>query len=1815
MSSIFSELVADVLLGRCGAATDSEKHLVGSVLGVSPSEVYAAVIGRVNTSCTVRTGTGEDDTWPMGAIELENKVTVIPYLVLNSNGGGSGGDSNRGNRGFNGKLRDWFDRGIPAGEVRVLLTFDEAPIETQRSAMDGGLQASLTAPALLEVAGRKVRESAGKPVVALLEEILHSVASRADLTAGEVTRTVHALRAVADSASERDAGEALVQLPWLLRDPDIEAGTARQRLKEATRHRDLLDRATEVPTDDFEQLVRSRYDAALADKLLKSRRLGRVQWQEFTLSELQEGLRQPEPEKLKHKPNRFDPTRPLIVEGARAEVFKLRDGPHGERCYGAAALAAEGDTTIIVRLERELEDKETLHLFTYAAKGVGYIRSPALRIGAASAGGDAEIRLSLQASALNARWCCCEIVLTAGTTFVKNYLSRIDLALLLEPSLAELPYEAGCVIDASAQRFVAADDAAVELRAPNGGTRAAPAGSVSGQGSGPGETDDLLVDVQGTQVVLPVRYEVPEEDMPRVAAGEHSAEHAILRFAASEGLRLGEIEQPALAFQPGRGTVTIGGREAAIGDIPELGQSRWHVESGILAAPSVTNYRVDATGALEPDDRLQNLAMGEVVAPAFAAFLGAREEFFERLRVEQEGSLYQTVLAADLTAMPEAGRYLESYAALLESVPDGLNWQTEYERVLLVDSVAIEGQTGLFVAPTSPLAVAIHQQLQQAIHQSADGDIANLLPTDADAVSVRYAAPLLRIQETWHESELAAYPWRLYRPRSQESTSYPEPFLPGFIARRINEFLEVHPVYRDHRRTLSLAFVNPGDAEHVRKGLQATIDAAGKRGEAELDRLPQFEVKLYAAGDAADASGSSAVGSALDSFMTNTQESAPSWLEQELMRRLMYTKGRIDEFVTDTAASAEASSFAHIAFIQNYFRPGELEAYQLDARTSTAYAAGIAVDLERAAEIQANDVSFSSGIWLGRQPRDSALARILGRSAEISAAARGNPVTANRGLGVVTRVPKQLIPAIYDRAVWVVHLDRHIGLELFYPQDSEADGTPYILDHTDQENLQASGFDAITATSMVRPYLARIEAIFGRHVDGMNEARATRMLRWLNLLSGRWALRLLREPGTAVKERLGAVVAFRMLAVRERLFGTDRAALSLVISLDELLRVTGKEGLKISEGLAAAAGHKGAASDDLLLLRVPLEFEDRVLVSGRVIEVKYSEGTAPVDKAWTQVDQTQQLLDLMFGTKGPGRPFRGRVLSKLIRSYVSRLAAFGLLDREIETDPRFVRALDCIGAGDYEFTTEFTRDGVRLIGDFISVEPNHEVPLYQAAPHSPAEEPDRLMGRIRLGGAMISALIADSDEANAGTYSPPEYGDGIGFPPPEEGPPEQPDGGGPAPEQPEAPETSPGGAAASEEGADETFTEAGGEHDGAEPQPGEIPSQEVSSTGEEEQATHPELPETSDAMLLLAERFSVPEEDVRRVADELDQIFARYALPVQPFQPSLAEAGPNVVRFRTRMLEAGTIGSIEARARDIHRELGIEDPVYIGQEPPFIVVDVPREERAIITMDDVLPVLDDTVPEPGVLPVVMGINAAGHVVVADLAQMPHLLVAGSTGSGKSVFLSTIGACLGLLSPGRLELVVVDIKGVDLTAFGELPHTRGGAVIEDPEAAVAELEGLMTDEVKSRRSIFKESGARHIVEHYQRTPEDKWPKQIVVIIDEYAQLVTASGQSRAALEKLVQQYAQFARAFGIYLVLATQRPSVDVITGRIKANLPARCVFRLPSFNDSRTVIDIGGAEKLLGAGDMLFYRDGALERLQAIYTQLEDFSRVASRHR
>lgn len=1767
MSSTFSELVASVLLDHCREVASSEKYLIREVLGVSPISLYAAVAERASVDCAVAVGNGK--TYTMYAVELPGRIRVIPYLVVDQEQASD--DPNRGNRGFNGLLRDWFDRDVPEGETRVLVTFDAAPIETQTTAMEEGLQDALLTPErLLEHVEDQV-SVASHAVRPLLQSVIRFAAQHiGPRNAEDIAAVARFARESAALGSVKDVGERLVSLPWCLRDPAIEIPTADRRLRDALRHRGQVDRWASSPEFDFDEEVRSHYKPELAARLIAERHLGRVRWERFTLSEVLAGVATgrdgPKPEK-----NALYPVKPAVAAGAGVQVVRQT----GDADFGSAVLCAGRACELDVHLKRPLLDRETLHVVRYVAAADGFVRGPGAKYTREDAGDSEVVRVRADLEPLNCGWAFFEVVLTEGTTFVKRYLGKVGVAALLDAPVTDLPYERTCSTDPVRQQFLCEDEPEIEIRNPAGDVRAADVEHAAGEA----DSEQLDVRVNGTTITVPVGYEIEDPDAPKEEPGQvMSPEHAVLRVAAGENRPVAEITETRVSFVRGRAQVTVGSNDLHLQEMPELGTSRWKIEARILESPELTAYRLGTDGEIGADPRLEELAM-DGLEPEFSNFLEARAGFFGAILAGRERTANASVLAADLADLDECGRYISAYQDLLARVPDGGNWRAEYERVLLVDSVAVANTTDAYLAPTNPISVALHRELQVSMRRWAGQPTAQLLEKDVELLSPRYAIPLLKIRDEWCESRHGAYPWRIYSPLASQKAAAPETFVPGFMARRIQAFLEVHEAYKDERRTLVLAFVNPRRGDHIKDALLKVLRDAERKRKTGLSVVPRFEVKLFTT----SADYESAVGSGLDTFMGEAQETgAPTWIEQELMQRLTYTKERLPDYLTDSTA------FAHIAFIENYFRPDRFQAYELDARPNCAFVKGMAADVARDVEIAPNEVVFTNGGWLGGETSAGrAISRLLARSLEVAAAAEGDSIQSGVARGLVTRVRKSELPQLYDRCVWVVHIDRHIGLELFYPQAQDA-RTPYILDHTDQENIQESGFDGITATAMVKPYLARIRSAF-QPLAQMDESRSERMLRWLNVLSGRWAIELLRQSPTELRERLGAVVAFRFLAARERAF-EETGVLSLVISLDELLRVTGKEGLALTEGWAQEFGLTGEASDDFLLARMPLDYQERPRIHGRLIEVKYTETSPPNDKAWRQIVATHKLLSMMFGDESmPGRLFRGRALSKIIQTYASRMRAYGLIAPDLVEEPSLRNALDAIGDGEFEFVMTSWRGGQALLGDFFSVEPNYAEPVFAGTyPDDPPEGTGRI-GRVRLGQPLIDALIAENQvESQAGEYDLPVYEEA------ERHTPRQPMA------EPAEPTTAP-----AEEGAPVSAEPEPGHEEPEATRPAEEP---VSPVGGDEARGGGGGPAGE-----LAQRFEVDMEELRAQADRLDQAFGRYTLSVEPFDASLTECGPNVLRFKTRMVKAGTIASIEARTRDLQRELGIQNAIYVGQDPPFVTVDVPRAERSVVSFDDVLPILERQSRSPGELPFVLGVGASGTVRVEDLAQMPHLLVAGSTGSGKSVFLNTIAASLAKYLPAsRLELAVVDVKGLDFPQLATLPHLRGGKIVQDPEEAADMLEHLIGGEVQQRRAVLQEFGARQMIELYGIAPEERWPPQIVVMIDEYAQLLTASGRSKSQLEGVVQQYAQFARSFGIYLVLSTQRPSVDVITGKIKANLPARCVFQLPGFNDSRTVIDVGGAEKLLGSGDMLFYREGQLDRYQAAFTGPQDFEHFAA---
>ena len=313
--------------------------------------------------------------------------------------------------------------------------------------------------------------------------------------------------------------------------------------------------------------------------------------------------------------------------------------------------------------------------------------------------------------------------------------------------------------------------------------------------------------------------------------------------------------------------------------------------------------------------------------------------------------------------------------------------------------------------------------------------------------------------------------------------------------------------------------------------------------------------------------------------------------------------------------------------------------------------------------------------------------------------------------------------------------------------------------------------------------------------------------------------------------------------------------------------------------------------------------------------------------------------------------------------------------------------------------------------------------------------------------------------------------------------------------------------------------------------------------------------------------------------------------------------GPTITRYELKPAEGVRVNKIANLADDIALSLAAES---IRIEAPIpgkqaVGIEIPNKEKEMVALRDIID-SKEFKNEKSKLTFALGKDAAGEIVVTDIAKMPHVLIAGSTGSGKSVCINTlITSIIYKAKPSEVKLVMVDPKVVELSIYNGIPHLLI-PVVTDPKKAAGAL-AWAVQEMENRYHLFAEKNVREI-EGYNQTLEkeglDEKLPQIVIIIDELADLMMVASKD---VEEAICRLAQKARAAGMHLVIATQRPSVDVITGLIKANIATRIAFAVTSQIDSRTILDVGGAEKLLGKGDMLFAMSGGQkkQRVQCAY--------------
>jgi S-DNA-T family DNA segregation ATPase FtsK/SpoIIIE len=353
---------------------------------------------------------------------------------------------------------------------------------------------------------------------------------------------------------------------------------------------------------------------------------------------------------------------------------------------------------------------------------------------------------------------------------------------------------------------------------------------------------------------------------------------------------------------------------------------------------------------------------------------------------------------------------------------------------------------------------------------------------------------------------------------------------------------------------------------------------------------------------------------------------------------------------------------------------------------------------------------------------------------------------------------------------------------------------------------------------------------------------------------------------------------------------------------------------------------------------------------------------------------------------------------------------------------------------------------------------------------------------------------------------------------------------------------------------------------------------------------------------------SVNEEFVQQRARLIQETLASFGAPVQVVA---INRGPSITQFGVEPLFVETRGGIRTKVR-VNKIASLADDLALALAAPririqapvpghsYVGIEVPNEEMALVALRDLLE-SDALKKNTNALRFALGKDVTGHPINTTLENMPHLLIAGTTGSGKSVCVNAILTCFLMHNtPDDLRMILVDPKRVELTGYNGIPHLLSPVVVEI-DRVIGALQ-WMTREMDKRYHMFAQVGSRNITDYNAKMKLQGMKKLpfLVIVIDELADLMMiAPGET----EQTITRLAQLARATGIHMILATQRPSVDVVTGLIKANFPARIAFAVASNTDSRVILDQPGAERLLGRGDMLFQAPDApsAARLQGVF--------------
>lgn len=1183
---------------------------------------------------------------------------------------------------------------------------------------------------------------------------------------------------------------------------------------------------------------------------------------------------------------------------------------------------------------------------------------------------------------------------------------------------------------------------------------------------------------------------------------------------------------------------------------------------------------------------------------------------------------------------------LEAYVRAVDAIDSGAStpFFNPYRRLGTIRSSAVEN---VWLTPFHPLMLAYGLRIiQWRDHLVDEGLTEGFRFTRFNALF----SPVGLMPYRWdndsneiHSGQLVGnnHLWASYTSIEGPGSKTPE-YISEVVADKLEAFSRAFGLlFRLHsERELKINLVNMGDLGPVIEGLFAFFKFVDDYPEL---NFPQITLQLY---------GGDTEGRALEQFFSTDSADSPLRGQLSGSDRSKEILDHLDQRVTYVHCGEQ--------FDEDTRRPAHLTLFRgllseqsgvLDAETFPTATRMEGLLPRDQLEVDSSSVDIVSKSGAAFDPdADDLLSRVGATVNALEASTRNRELTRGRSLSKIITASNQTdLPEIWDRSMWVLHVEPKVDLSFYVRSTSQAanisDDT-LMIHYSDQYDADSPGFDVITTTDKRDPYLTALERELSKH-PGLDALDPESVLTRLVAIDGELALDL-QQSSDNTMELLGLVGG---LAVSAEILAKEVPEYEWIpISLNEFARHDRRYRTQ-SEGLLQYFD-EGKASDDLCFIGVPRDGEvDHLSLKLWVVETKG--GTSSISKGVEQVQGAVENLTELFDPEKnyADTPILRSEFGDVTTRIANRLYHYDVIDEErLETIQQHSTSLtdgdytvdileDAMGnrgevirvQRDLYLPETETRDGVRVLQlpvdvlNLINTSPTGDHEIHEELDASSyrfgdilKQEPDS--ETTAAEDAMDAEVDVDCDQSKKPADSEADD-DGVDSER-KTGEDQLVDSGQRTGETDD--DQSPSEMEDRETGDEDLEQQIESENDEPEEEQDSKPEQtEITTDGDTSRSGYSWTP--SDFEVLTASLTESPETDLSldmsRLTADLKEQFNSLGIDVYEPNPADVSIGPRKIGVNVRPEQGQKIETALNALNSISVHLQASGTITGVSNPAegAIRLEIPHGEPRDVHIRSGFEELQSTLLEP--LHVPLGVNTENEHVAVDLLEEHHMLIGGATGSGKSNFLGTCICSLAASQPpSMVSISLLDPKGIDFGRFEGLPQVD--TYRDTPEGCVKYLRKLLEDELEDRREELQDRGVASVQE-YNRLAEqdDTEPIQYrVIVIDEFADLIMALSEDQEEFEEAVGRLAQIGRALGYSILLATQRPDANIVSGNIKTNFNCRVSFELPSNTDSRVILDQPGAEDLEGSGDMIVLTSSGGEyHLQAYRLLPEDAITIRDR--